>query len=559
MFVRDFRRIFVPLVAALLLTVSFAATQAQTLDQKFDDYLKASLRLQHFNGAALVAKDGKVIFAKGYGMADAEHFIANGPDTKYLMGSVTKQFTAAAILQLAEKKKLNLNDPIGKYLPDYPRPAADKVTIHHLLTHTSGIPGFTELPEFRSIYTKPSTHDEIVATFEDLPLQFEPGSEWKYSNSGYFLLGMIIEKVSGQDYGDYLRSHIFEPLGMKNTGYPKGAMESPGLAIGYTSDSSGNTVRAVMTHSSIPFSAGALYSTVGDMVKWDAGLRNGRILTRESLDKMFTPYKEKYGYGWMVDTLYGHQLAMHGGGIEGFVCDFARFLDQPFCVMVFSNNQDASAEKVAMGLVAIANGQPYDVPVRKTPAAVDPNSLTDFVGAYQVSPEIFRTVMREGDSLFVQRTGGDRRRLHPEGKDKFYYENDNAITLTFVRDASGKVTDQVIHQNGRDQKCPRVEGEQADKLLAAQTAVAVDPAVYDKLAGDYELAPGFVLTIRRNGNSIMTQATGQSEVEIFPKSETEYFLKVVDAQISFVKDGNGAVTSLVLHQGGRDMPAKKIK
>lgn len=550
----------VPLLLLVgLLLVCGSTVPAQSLEQKFDDYLKAAQRIQHFQGAALVAKDGKILFSKGYGMADAASFTRNFDYTKFQIGSVTKQFTATAILQLVEKGKVKLDAPISAYLPNYPQPAADKVTIHHLLTHTSGIPNYTALPEALARRNQSISVEELLGLFDTLPLEFEPGSEMRYSNSGYEVLGAIIEAVTGRPYAAYVRDFVLKPSGMISSDYPGDLRREPGMARGYAVDSQETTVEIPYVPSSFSYAAGALVSTVQDMYRWDQALRGTKILSRESLDKAFTPFKNNYGYGWVIDTLYGHRMVMHDGAIDGFGASFVRFLDQPFCVVVLANNSEAPVNNIALGLAAIANGQPYDVPARKTPIAITPSELEQFVGAYEIGPEQYRVVMKDGENLYARRTGGAASRILPEAKDKFYYEYDNTITLSFLRDASGRITGQVIHQRGTDATAARVDDEKARTLLSGQTEASVDPGVYDQLAGQYELAPGFVLTVRRDGNRILTQATGQTEVEIYPKSETEYFLKVVDAQITFVKDDAGTVNSLVLHQGGRDMPAKRIK
>jgi len=557
---------------ATFIMASVDIPSAQTLDQKFDEYLIGAGRVLHFSGTVLVMKDNKILFTRGYGMADISASKPNTPETKYLLGSVTKQFTATAIMQLSEKKLLNLNDPIAKYLPDYPQPAADKVTIYHLLTNTSGIADYTDLPEFDEMYLnpagseddetymKPARFEEIVSMFKDLPLAFEPGSEWYYSSSNYYLLGLVIERVSGESYGGYVRKNIFEPLGMKNSGYPDGFIDHvPGLAKGYRFDSTDNLIPAPVVHSSLPFSAGGLYSTVGDMAKWDQGLRNGTLLSLESLTQMFTPFKWRYGCGWEIDTLFGYQMVSHGGSGGGFTSSFLRFVDEPFCVVVFSNNDAGHMIRIALGLAAIAYGEPYDVPTKKTPIAIDGKMLDDYVGAYEIGADRYNIVTREGDSLYLFRTGGKRIRLQAEAEDKFFYDIDNTRTLTFVRDKAGHVAEQIIHGNGRDVRAPRIEGEKAQQLLESLIPATVDPATYRAYAGDYEVAPGFVISFICRDNRFFTKATGQDEVEIFPRSETEFFLKVADGQVRFVKDSTGTVTGLIIHQGGRELSAKKVR
>ena len=546
-------------LSAFIILISADISSPQTLDQKFEEYLISAQRVLHFSGAVQVMKGDKVLFTGGYGMADISSSRPNTPETKYMMCSVTKQFTSTAIMQLSEKKLLNLNDPIARYFPDYPKPAADKVTITHLLTHTSGITEYTDLPRFEEMVDKPAKIEDVVSLFKNLPLLFEPGTEWRYSNSGYHLLGIIIEKVSGETYGEYLRKHIFGPLGMSHSVFPSGFMNNSGMAKGYTFDSANNPVPEVIVHSNLPYSAGGLYSTVGDMVKWDRGLRNGTFLSQESISQMFEPFKNRYGFGWFIDTLYGHQLVFHGGGGAGFRSHFMRFVDDAFCVVVFCNNDAGSVNLIGNVLAAIAFGEPYDVPITKTPIAIDPKTLDYYIGAYEISPDEYRLVTREGDSLFVHRTSGARNRLHTEAKDKFFYDSDNTRTLTFVLDAAGKVTGLISHHNGRDETARRIEGEKAHEALGSLIPATVDPAVYNAYVGDYEVAPGFVITFRCRNDRFFAQPAGQPEAEAFPRSETEFFFKLVDASVSFIKDSTDTVTGMVLRQGGREIPAKKVK
>lgn len=557
---KRFRNHLIPLALALVIVAaSTSSVSAQTLDERFDEYLTAAEEVLHFAGAVMVAKEGEVVFSRGYGMADKADSIPNTPDTKYLLASITKQFTAAAILQLAEKKRLSLNHPASKYLPDYPKKIGDRVTIFHLLTHTSGIAEYTAQPQFGEIYLKAATHEEVVATFKDIPLQIEPGSEWRYSNSGYYLLGLIIEKVSGEPYGEYIRKHIFEPLGMHSSGYPEGWIDFPGLATGHTFDSTGSLIPAEVIYNTLPYSAGGLYSTVNDMAKWDAGLRDVRVLKESSLSKMFTPFKWRYALGWEVDTLFGHTWAYHGGQGAGFCTAFMRFVDDPFCVVVLSNNDAGYVQRMAFDLAAVAYGEPYDVPVTKTPITVDTAALDDYLGVYELGSDRHHLVTREGDSLFVAEVGGKRSPLMAESEDKFFFARNHCLTLTFVRDTAGKVVEHIFHHKGSDERALRIDGDKAEELMALLVPLDIDPAIFKAYEGDYEVAPGFVLTFVCRDGRFFTQATGQPEMEIFPRSETEFFLKVVEGSVTFVKDSAGNVTGLIIHQGGRDLKAWRIQ
>jgi CubicO group peptidase (beta-lactamase class C family) len=547
----------VALVAMVLVICAGQPILAQDFEQKLDEYLTASQQVYQFSGTALVAKDGKVILAKGYGMADREKSIPNTVDTRFQIGSVTKQFTSTAIMQLVAAGKIGLDDPAVKYLADFPKGSWDNITIRHLLCHQSGIHNYTDIGGFMAQRAEPITIPELIAKFKDLPLEFEPGSQFKYSNSGYAVLGVILEKVSGEKYADYLQKHIFNVVGMKNSGYLDYSL--PLLATGYQTDTTKQVAPSIKVTPNMPYAAGALYSTVGDMLLWDRALNGETIVSQSTLKQMWTANKDNYGFGWVVDTLYKHPRVWHNGGIDGFVSEFHRYPNDGVCIVLFSNNASAPSGQMAAALGAIMLSQPYSVPVIKTAVKIDAAKLADYVGVYEIPQKGYRLITRQGDSLFSQRTGGATRLVLPEATDRFFFEYDNAIVLDFVRDAAGKVVAHKITQFGQTDGATLITGALADSLMKASTVASVDPAVYDQLVGTYELGPGFNIDVRRKENGIFIQATGQGEVEAFPRTETEYFLKVVDAQISFIKDSSGKVTSLVLHQGGRDLPAPRVK
>lgn len=294
-----------------------AQSPAPELSAKFTEYMEAQARVSRFTGAVLVARDGTVLFARGYGMANLEHSIPNSPATKFRLGSITKQFTAAAILQLQEKGKLSVQDPVCKYVPNCPAAWAP-VTIHHLLTHTSGIPNFTSFPDYLKTMMIASPPEKSLERFRDKPLEFTPGEKFNYSNSGYVLLGFILEKAAGQSYDDYLRANIFAPLRMNESGYDWSNTVLPGRASGYARRGQSGYANAEFVHMTIPHAAGALYSTVDDFVKWDQALYSDKVLSESSREAMFTPFKSDYAYGWAVRAVAGHKMVSHAGGINGF-------------------------------------------------------------------------------------------------------------------------------------------------------------------------------------------------------------------------------------------------
>ena len=289
------------LITALFFSISlFNDGIATTKSEKINELMSLYHKYRQFNGSVLVAEHGKIIYKKGFGYANMEWEIPNDPDTKFRLGSITKQFTSMLIMQLVEQGKLKLDDKLSNYLPYYRKDIGEKVTIHHLLTHTSGIPSYTGLPKFfEDVSRDPYTVDEFVKKFCSGDLEFEPGSKYKYNNSGYFLLGAIIEKITGKSYEDVLREKIFEPLNMKNTGYDHHKTILSKRATGYdnTFDGFENSPYLDM---SLPYAAGALYSTVEDLYLWDQALYTEKLLSQKYKDIMFTPHLSNYAYGWGV-------------------------------------------------------------------------------------------------------------------------------------------------------------------------------------------------------------------------------------------------------------------
>lgn len=335
---------------------------SQTLQEKVDEYLNAWEKMGRFSGSVLIAKEGKVLFSKGFGMANHEHDIPNTTQTKFRTGSVGKQFTTASVMQLKEQGKLNVDDTLDKYIPDYPH--GDKITIHHLLTHTSGIVNVTSLPEFQQRIRLPTTLEQNIQLFKEKPLEFEPGEKFKYCNSGYLLLGYIIEKVSGQSYEEYLKDNIFGPLGMENSGYDHPSTILKHRASGYNLTKKG-LINGPYNDMSAPHAGGALYSTVEDLLLWDQGLYTETILKKSSLDKMFTPFKGNYGYGWRIDEIFGHKRIHHGGSIiGGFQMHIARYVDDGILIVFMCNLQPVNTRKISEDLAAIVFGKEYEIPTK---------------------------------------------------------------------------------------------------------------------------------------------------------------------------------------------------
>jgi len=536
---------------ALLFLVALVAA-AQDLSGRFDEIARARADAKQFMGNVLIAKADHVLFEKSYGLANMEWNVPNAADSKFRIGSVTKQFTAACILLLEDRGKLKADDPISKYVPNAPAAWA-KITIYNLLTHTSGIPNFTGFPEYERFQTQPTTPEKLLALFRDKPLDFEPGTKWKYSNSGYEVLGYIIEKVTGQTYQQFLDENIFKPLDMTNSGYDSNSRVIPHHAYGYTPGPHGINV-AGYVDMTVPYAAGALYSTTGDLLKWETGLFGGRLLKPASLQKMITPFKDDYGCALFITTVNGHKRIEHGGGIQGFNSELVYWPDQKMTVIVLANLNGSAPSGIAADLAATVHGEKVTLPGERKEITLAPEQLKPFVGRYSLTPEINVDITLNGDQLQTQLTGQPKFPLFPESPTSFFLKVVDA-QVKFEKDASGKVTQLTIHQGGRDTVAKKV----SDTVPAAPQhhEISVAPDKLKDYVGSYALAPAFTLTVTLEGGHLDAQATNQPKVPIFAEAPDKFFYKVVDAQLDFSRDPSGAVTQVTLHQGGRNITGKK--
>jgi len=530
---------------ALLLAAAGLAQDISRMDQVVQPYVAD----EKFMGSVLVARGGEVLLSKGYGSANLEWNIPNSPATKFRLGSITKQFTAVSILLLEERGKLKTDDPVKKFMPDAPA-AWDKVTIFHLLTHTSGIPSFTGFPDYASQEPFATTPEKLVARFRDKPLDFQPGEKWTYSNSGYVLLGYLIEKVSGESYEKFVQENIFGPLGMKDSGYDSNSAIIPRRAAGYARVKD-ETENAGFIHMSIPFSAGALYSTTEDLLRWEQGLFGGKLLSAASLAKMTTPFKEDYACGVGVRTVSGHKVVDHGGGIEGFNTFLAYYPEDKLTVVALSNlNGDAPSSIVAR-LAALARGEKVELPSERKEIALAPKILEQYVGTYEMAPKINMMITLHDGQLISQLSGQGKVPLFATSETKFFSKVVDA-EIEFGKDDKGAVAYLVLRQGGRDMKAPRT----SDKVVEHKE-IAVSPKILAQYTGTYELQPGFDLVITLEGDQLVSQATGQDKIPLFAESETKFFPKVMDAEIEFLKNDKGVVTHLILHQGPAEIKASR--
>ncbi len=527
----------------LVLLVPVVAVFAQDT-ARMSAVVKAQAANDRFMGSVLVAKDDTVIFQESAGWANIEWKIAHTPATKFRIGSVTKQFTAATILLLAERGKLTLDDPLSKWIPSAPE-TWKPVTVRQLLSHTGGVPSFTDISEYATNKLRPETPAQSIAHVADKPLEFTPGEKFKYSNSGFVLLGWIVEVASGQSYEAFLRENIFKPLGMNDSGYDSNTAVIPQRASGYVPGPNGPT-NAPYIDMHVPHGAGALYSTTADLHRWAQGLFGGKLLSPASLEQMTTPVKGNYAFGLTVTTTKGRKVISHSGGIEGFNAQLAYYPESKITVVVLANNNGSPYTAIAEQLAALAFGEMVTLPAERREIEVPVAVLQNYVGVYQLNPRITNTIRLTDGHLTTQLSGQSPLPIFPESERKFFLKVVDA-QVEFVTDEQGRVTHLVQYQGGRTQKAPRISDTAIERK-----AVAVPRTTLESYVGTYELRPGFELAITLEGDQLAGQATGQGKLPMFAEAEGRFFLKAVDAQIDFFKDANGAVTHLILHQNGRD-------
>jgi CubicO group peptidase (beta-lactamase class C family) len=366
----------------LLVLFSFQAqSTAQDKATQIDGFVKLWQETGTFNGTVLVAEKGKVIFKKGYGLANMEWNIPHKPDTKFRIGSITKQFTSMLVMQLVEKGKIDLQGKLSDYLPYYRKDVGEKVTIHHLLTHSSGIPSYTkDMARLQELHQDPYPVDKFVKEYCSDDLEFEPGSKYLYNNSGYFILGAIIEEVTGKPYADVLQEKILDPVGMKDTGYDHPVPLIKNRAAGYSVTFDGY-VNADYLNMSLPYAAGALYSTVEDLYKWDQALYTDKLLSKKTKKEMFKPHiasggESHYAYGWGISkrsfpkSKEKVNSISHGGGINGFNTFIDRLVDDKHLIVIFNNTPAASLSAMSGGIRRILYGKPYTPPKKSIGKAI---------------------------------------------------------------------------------------------------------------------------------------------------------------------------------------------
>lgn len=539
--------------------LSPASSIAQTLEQKVDTYLKSRYPANAPGASFLIAKDGKVIYNKAFGMANLELKVPMKPDNVFEIGSITKQFTAVAILMLEEQGKLSVEDDITKFIPDYPT-KGKKITIHNLLNHTSGIKSYTDMEGFMRLARTDMTPKELIDVFKNEPMDFEPREQHLYNNSGYILLGYIIEVASGKTYADFIEKEIFNKLGMKSSSYGSMTALVPNRASGYSQTDKGYR-NADYLSLTLPYAAGSIMSTTSDLLKWQNALNNYTLIKKSSYLKAIqgstlnNGTHISYGYGLMAEKLNGAPSIQHSGGIFGYNTMGVYFPEEKVFVSSLANCDCNSVSTITTAIGAIAIGKPF--PDKNNAVKLAEADLKKWIGAYQFEGNVVRHISLEKGKLYSLREGSTKSEIYPMSKTHFIFDGGNISYLFSVKDGKRQVA---FTSNGNT-----TNGVETDKLPPAEKAPVPLPAitlsaeVLSKYIGKYQLAPTVILEIMTKGSQIFTQLTGQPQFEIFAEKEDHFFLKVVPAKLVFQKNEAGKVTGVTLYQNGREIPAKRIE
>ncbi len=535
----------------LLFVFSTCVLHAQDLESKLDAMFNAKYDANSPGATVLIAKDGKAIYRKAFGLANLELSVPMKPENVLEIGSITKQFTSVSILMLMEEGKLSLQDKITKFLPDYPT-QGKTITVHHLLNHTSGIKSYTGMQSFMENARKDMSPKEIIDFFKNEPMDFDPGTEYRYNNSAYIILGYIIEEVSGMTYADFVQKRIFDKLGMTNSTYGSKTKVVKNRASGYQPNENGyqNANYLSMT---LPYAGGSLMSCVDDMLKWQQALHNNTLISAKSKKLASTNYKLNngdpiyYGYGFSVDEINGISTIEHGGGIFGYTCYGVYAPSQDVYAIVLTNSNGNSPTDITVAAAAVALGKPF--PGNES-LSLSEEQLKKWVGTYEFEDKTIRYVTYKDGSLYSQREGSQILKLNAVSPDNFYFES--SFTNYDFKVENGE---KVAYFNSRIRKNKGIESDK--KAPGAKKEITLAADVLKRYEGVYELRPGFEITVSTEGNQIFAQATGQSQFELFAESETKFFLKVIAAEVVFNLDDNKNVKSLTLYQGGQEIEGKK--
>lgn len=537
----------------LLIAVLFSSSnlsQAQNYTDVFSKLVKEKLESQSPGGSVLVSKNGKNIYDYHYGKANLELDASTSAESVYRIASVSKQFTAIAILKLAEEGKLQISDNITKYINDYPT-QGNTITIEHLLSHTSGIKDYLNIEGFNKTFQRNDmSPKELIDYFKDEPMDFKSGTKYNYSSSGYIILGHIIELISNQTYQDYMQEHIFEPLSLSNTSYDDTFSLIENRVSGYQKKGN-NYVNPDFLSMTLPYAAGSLLSTTEDLFKWNQALATYKIVSAKTLNAAYSRYTLQsgkpslHGYGWKIGNVQDVKAVKHSGGINGFVSQVLSIPEKDIYVAILTNSQNVEdIEDIASQLAAIALDKPYEL----NEIELSKSKMEYANGIYENEFGDQKHVRYEDKNLLLFDRGQTKNKLIPFKDNAFYIEN-TLITWSIKQD--NEDIHLVENNTNRITNWKRI-----DATLKSIKPKKVKPNELKKYIGKYELGPNFYFEVKIDYNTLIGQIR-EDQKELIPIGNHQFIARDIDAKLTFNSDKK-KIISLTLDQG-REMVAKKVE
>lgn len=555
-------RIRTSFAAALLGTATLFATPALAVPEGFaedvDALLESSFEDSEPGVSVVVMDDGEIVYASGIGMANIENDEAITPQTVFRLGSITKQFASAALLKLVEQGELSLDDPLSRFVPDYPEAGAD-VTVRQLLNHTSGISSYTSIPGWMNPQnlSRSWTTQEMIDVFKDRDMDFAPGERFLYNNSGYILVGAVIEAVTGKPWDQVVVEQISQPLGADSIASFADEAVTPNMAIGYTRTGEGAIEPAGGIDASVPAAAGALRGNVLDLALWTKGLHGGEVLGEDLYAQMIAPTtlndgsESSYGLGLDNSDIRGRAAIGHGGGINGFNTDSIYVPEEDLFVAVFNNTDspDVPASAVMVRVAAMALGDPFET---FEPVALDMESVAPLLGEYRINEGETRKFYQRDGKLYTLRTGRAESEVFPVGEDRFFYGPVSLTWFAITRNADGELQME-MHQNGASTpEVARWEG-----AIEASPDITVAPEVFATYAGSYTSEIGTLVLAVNDDGDLTAKLNSQPVLTLVARSETDFAVQGVDASVRMVVEDD-AVAAAVIGQGGNEMRLERV-
>lgn len=531
---------------------TFSAADTNKMIAACDTIFQQTYTNNSPGAAVLIAKGDKILYRKAFGMANLELKVKMKPESVFQLASITKQFTSVAIMMLVEQGKLSLNDPLSKFIKDFPR--GNEITVHHLLNHTSGIKSYTNLPEFRTKTRMDITPEEIIQFFKNLPLEFNPNEKYEYSNSGYLLLGYIIEQLSGMSYGAFIQKNIFDKLGMKHSYYADSYKIIPNRANGYQLYD-GKYENAEYMSTTIPYAAGSLMSTIDDMFLWSKAIHHNLLISESSKRIALSNHRlvngkaTNYGYGWAINEIAGVSSIEHTGGINGFTTSGIYIPDSNIYSIILTNIDDGKGPE-SSNIKAITTLLGKSIKERSV-VNLSENEMKKWVGAYQFE-DVVRFITYDQGVLYSTREGGRPMQLEPLSNNEFRFKN----SLTTYQFSANNGQKQVLYT---DRILKKIGVETDKKPVAERAAIDLAEDILIKYIGVYELQPSFQIKVEIQNGSLFALASGQPPVQLHAETKNSFFIKEIAAQVVFNLNADETVTGLTFSQAGSKMDGKKIR